>query len=161
MTDKGEKDDDDDEKDDDDDDEKSADASKLDALDDVDTIKKDDAAEEDPFTKLRTSWGFPAFAREFPPDAELARLVAAFAAGDYATVRTGAPALAAKTTDEDVKRAATLLRARIDPDPSSRLFFALTAALMVFLMVWWAAHDGPQHTAPAPPKPAPTIEFVK
>lgn len=114
----------------------------------------------DPYAGARGTWGFPAFAQDFPPDAELAALVSAFAAGDYATVRTGAPALAAKTKDDDVKRAAELLRARIEPDPSARLFFGLTAALLVFLFVWWATHDGAQHNAPPPPKPPP-VEFVK
>jgi hypothetical protein len=111
--------------------------------------------------KTRASWGFPTFARDFPYDEELGRLVAAFAAGDYATVRVGAPALAAKTDDADVKRAAELLRSRIEPDPTARVFFVLTAALMVFLMVWWATHDGPQHHAPAPAKVPPTVELVK
>lgn len=116
--------------------------------------------EADPFDALRATWGFPTFAQDFPHDAELTALVAAFAAGDYATVRTGAPALAARTKDDDVKRAAELLRARIEPDPSSRLFFGLTAALLVFLFAWWAMHDGPQAAAPAPPKP-PAVEFIK
>jgi hypothetical protein len=117
--------------------------------------------EPDAFEKSRASWGFPGFAREFPNDPELAVLVAAFAAGDYATVRAGAPALASKTTDDRVKAAATLLRSRIEPDPTSRVFFALTAALLVFLMTWWATHDGPQSHGPPPPKPPPTVEFVK
>ena len=114
----------------------------------------------DPYKNMRGSWGFPAFARDFPHDPDLAALVSAFAAGDYATVRTGAPALAAKTKAEDVKRAAELLRARIEPDPTSRWFFALTAALLVFLFAWWLTHDGPSHHAPAPPKPPPAVEFV-
>lgn len=115
----------------------------------------------DPFAEIRGTWGFPAFAEDFPHDAELAALVAAFAEGDYAAVRTGAPRLSAKTKDDEVKRAADLLRARIEPDPSSRLFFGLTAALLVFLFVWWAAHDGPQHSAPAPAQAPPAVEFVK
>lgn len=115
----------------------------------------------DAFEKSRASWGFPAFASDFPNDPELAVLVAAFAAGDYATVRTGAPALAASTKNDDVKRAAELLRARIQPDPTARVFFGLTAALLVFLMTWWATHDGPRsHGAPLT-QPAPTVEFVK
>ena len=119
------------------------------------------APKADAFEKTRASWGFPAFAREFPNDPELAALVDAFAAGDYATVRTGAPALASKTTDEHVKRAAELLRARIEPDPTARVFFALTAALLVFLMTWWATHDGPQSHGPPKPVPPPTVEYVK
>ena len=119
------------------------------------------APKVDAFEKTRASWGFPSFARDFPNDPELAALVAAFAAGDYAAVRTGAPELALKTKDEHVKRAAELLRARIEPDPTARAFFGLTAALLVFLMVWWATHDGPQHHAPAPAKVPPAVEFVK
>ncbi|MDB5214294.1 MAG: hypothetical protein JWO86_2221 [Myxococcaceae bacterium] len=119
----------------------------------------------DVFEKTRGAWGFPSFARDFPNDPELASLVAAFAAGDYATVRAGAPELASKTTDEHVKRAAELLRARIEPDPTSRVFFALTAALLVFLMTWWATHDGKQQhagsTSPAQAKPPATVEIVK
>jgi hypothetical protein len=113
--------------------------------------------------KGRGSWGFPSFARDFPDDPELAALVTAFATGDYATVRTGAPELAARTKSDDVKRAAELLRARIEPDPTSRVFFALTAALLVFLMVWWATHDGKPHQggATSTPKPQATVEIVK
>ena len=115
----------------------------------------------DAYEKSRGSWGFPGFASDFPNDPELATLVAAFAAGDYATVRTGAPELASKTKDDDVKRAAELLRARIEPDPTARVFFALTAALLVFLMTWWATHDGPQNHGLPAPKPPPTVELVK
>jgi hypothetical protein len=107
----------------------------------------------------RASWGFPAFAREFPREPALDALVAAFAAGDYAAVRAGAPELASTTADADVKRAALLLRARIEPDRTARVFFGLAAGLLVFLTVWWVAHDGPEHRAPPPPPPA--IEFVK
>lgn len=115
----------------------------------------------DAYERARGSWGFPGFASDFPNDPDLAKLVAAFAAGDYATVRTGAPELASKTKDDDVKRAAELLRARIEPDPTARVFFALTAALLVFLMTWWATHDGPQSHGPPPKPPPPTVEFVK
>jgi hypothetical protein len=120
-----------------------------------------DAPRVDAFASTRATWGFPSFARDFPNDPTLGSLVAAFAAGDYATVREGAPVLAAKTTDEHVKRAAELLRSRIEPDPTSRLFFALTAALLVFLMAWWATHDGKHHGATAAPKPPATVEIVK
>lgn len=113
--------------------------------------------------KTSASWGFPSFARDFPDDPELGALVTAFAAGDYATVRTGAPELAARTKSDAVKRAAELLRARIEPDPTARVFFGLTAALLVFLMVWWATHDGKQHQSgsTSTPKPQATVEIVK
>ncbi|MDF2698408.1 MAG: hypothetical protein K0S65_6792 [Labilithrix sp.] len=101
------------------------------------------------------SWGFPRFAKDFPRDAELDALVDAFARGDYATVRTGAPKLAAATDDEDVRRAARLLRERIEPDPTSKTLFLVAAALLAFLTAWWVAHDGPEGTAPPAVKVAP------
>jgi hypothetical protein len=99
----------------------------------------------------RRSWGFPRFARGFPRNAELDALVTAFAAGDYAAVREGAPRLAERTDDEDVRRAARLLRARTEPDPAAKILFLVAAALLVFLSAWWVAHDGPPtKTMPAP-----------
>jgi len=108
----------------------------------------------------RASWGYPAFARDFPRHAELDALVAAFTRGDYRTVRERAPKLAtAPDEPEAVRRAAAVLRARIDPDPTARVFFALTAALLVFLTAWWITHDGKhRESAPEPPR---KIEYVK
>jgi hypothetical protein len=85
-------------------------------------------------------WGFPSFARDFPRHPELDALVAAFARGDYRAVRERAPKLAESTTDEDLKRAALLLRERIEPDPASRVVFAIAAALLVVLTAWWTLH---------------------
>ncbi|MBX3191297.1 MAG: hypothetical protein KF819_30145 [Labilithrix sp.] len=124
----------------------------------VEAVEK--AAEVDPFDAVRSSWGFPAFARDFPRDPRLDALVTAFAGGNYAAVREGAPKLAAEADDPAIKRAATLLRARIEPDPSARVFFFLAAALLVFLSAWWIAHDGPEGAAPAAKEP-PKIEIVK
>jgi hypothetical protein len=116
--------------------------------------KRDDGREA-----AKKEWGFPRFAKDFPPDAELDALVVAFTKGDYATVREGAPKLAARTEDEAVKRAAETLRARIEPDPGSRILFAFAAALLVFLTIWWVTHDGPPEGV-APAKPQPTIERI-
>ena len=60
-----------------------------------------------------------------------------------------------------MKRAAELLRARIEPDKTARVFFYLAAGLMVFLFVYWVYHQGPQHHAPAPPPTPPAVEIVK
>lgn len=108
---------------------------------------------------VRASWGFPSFARDFPRDEALDALVAAFARGDYHAVREGAPKLAKETDDPAVKRAAEVLRARIEPDPTARLLFGLTAALLVFLTIWWVTHDGKTHAPSA--EPPPKIELVK
>jgi hypothetical protein len=108
------------------------------------------------------SWGFPAFARDFPEDEALDALVAAYADGDYRAVTDGAAKLAASTEDDAVKKAALLLAERVKPDPTSRVVFLLTAALLAFLTVWWVTHDGPPKDAPpAPAGPVPTVEFVK
>ncbi len=89
------------------------------------------------------SWGFPRFAKDFPRNAELDALVAAFAAGDYATVRARAPKLASETNDDAVRQAARMLRERIEPDPTAKTLFLVTAALLAFLSAWWVTHDGP------------------
>lgn len=99
----------------------------------------------------KKSWGFPRFAKDFPANDELDALVAAFAAGDYATVRARAPKLAAEAEDEAVRNAARTLRDRIEPDPTSRLLFMVAAALLAFLTVWWVTHDGPPKETPAAP----------
>lgn len=82
----------------------------------------------------------PAFAREFPRDPKLDALVRAFEDGDFARVRREAPALAASSEDPDVKRAAELLRQRIEPDPLARGMLAVTALLLVALSAWWMTH---------------------
>lgn len=108
-------------------------------------------------------WGFPRFAKEFPRHPELDALVDAFANGDYGLVRERAPKLAASTEDEAVKRAAEQLRAAIEPDPTSKIFFYVAGGLLVFLFGWWLTHSGASQ-APSPPaagKPAVTVEKPK
>jgi hypothetical protein len=59
-----------------------------------------------------------------------------------------------------VKQAAERLMTALEPDPTAKILFGLTAALLVFLMVWWMTHDhapDAKHDAP----PAPTVEIVK
>lgn len=108
------------------------------------------------------AWGYPSFAKDFPENEELAALVDAFARGDYKTASEGGLALAKKTDDEAVKKAALLLAERTKPDPTSRLLFLLTAGLLVFLSLWWMTHDGPPKDAPpAPTTPVPTVEYPK
>lgn len=114
-----------------------------------------------------SSWGYPAFARDFPRTPELDALVASFARGDYRAVREGASRVVAAATDDDVKRAAELLRSRIEPDPLAKVLFAFAAALLVTLTAWWVLRHGagaPPHeegrlmpsrpaTSAVPPKP--------
>lgn len=105
-------------------------------------------------SKPQASWGFPRFARDFPRHDELDALVAAYAAGDYRTVRERAPRLAETAEDEDVRRAARILRERIEPDPTARLLFLIAALLLVFLSAYWVMHDGPPIEPPPPAAPA-------
>jgi hypothetical protein len=109
----------------------------------------------DAYDAARTSWGFPRFAADFPRQAALDALVVAFARGDYATVRERAPDLT-KSDDPAVKRAAEQLLDALAPDPSAKILFGLTAALLVCLFGWWLAHDHPAEK-PEPPK----VEIVK
>ncbi|MFT3773503.1 MAG: hypothetical protein QM820_49635 [Minicystis sp.] len=98
-----------------------------------------EAAEEPPPAPTADDEG-PAFARGFPADPDLAALVAAFEAGDYARVRREAPALAKKTDRDDVRAAARELRRRLDPDPLAVYLLGIAAVLLVFLAGWYLMH---------------------
>ena len=80
---------------------------------------------------------FPAFARDFPADADLDALVLAFVRGDYGLIREKAPMLIAKTRDPVVRQAAEVVLERTKPDPLASVFYLLTAALVVFLSTYW------------------------
>ena len=80
------------------------------------------------------------FARDFPRDAALDELLAAFEEGNYAKVRDEAPKLAESTSDPDVKRAALELRARLEPDPLAKNILLGSALLLAFLIVWFYTH---------------------
>lgn len=99
----------------------------------------------------------PSFARDFPADPELEALVEAFRAGDYGRVRVEAPKLAEKTESEEVRRAAKLLRERIEPDPLAKVLLLLTAILLVSLTAYYVTRKPPPE--PAPEKPM--IEYIK
>jgi hypothetical protein len=102
-----------------------------------------DEARGDDLEKAKGGWGFPRFARNFPRHPELDALVLAFTRGDYRTVRLRAPELARTAEEEDVRRAALLLRERTSADPFSKVLVALTAVLLAVLAAWWITHDGP------------------
>ena len=99
-----------------------------------------------------TTLARPSFARDFPRDDALDALVSAFSAGNYALVRAEAPKLAASTTDDDVRRAARVLRERVDADPLAKLLLALalTALVLFVLSAWWLTHDDPPASVPLP-----------
>jgi hypothetical protein len=78
----------------------------------------------------------PNFVLDFPKDAELDRLVRAFELGNYAFVREHAPKLAASSMDDAVKRAAGELLRRIEPDPLVKILFAMSVALLVFMVFY-------------------------
>ncbi len=97
--------------------------------------------------EAKEATGRPAFAREFPAHPELDGLVAAFEAGDFRTVRSGASKLASSDADESVRSAARVLLDRTKPDPLATYLLVLTALLLVALTVFWIRHNG----AAAPP----------
>jgi hypothetical protein len=80
------------------------------------------------------------FTHGFPDDPELQRLVRAFEAGDYLTVRTEAPKLAERSSDPAVRGAANDLRRRIEPDPLQLYLLVLTFLLLSFLVAWFYLH---------------------
>ncbi len=80
------------------------------------------------------------FAKGFPDDPDLGRLLRAFEAGDYRTVRDEAPKLAERTKNPEVRLAALDLRRRIEPDPIQLYLLGLTFALLAFLTAWFYLH---------------------
>lgn len=82
----------------------------------------------------------PAFARAFPEDPALGKLVAAFEAGDFARVRREVPRLVQETESDEVRAAARELRRRLDPDPVAVYLLAIAAVLLVFLAGWYGMH---------------------
>jgi hypothetical protein len=81
----------------------------------------------------------PRFLLGFPQNPDLARLAAAFEAGNYALVREEAEAVAERAESPAVRDAALELRRRIDPDPLAKYLLALTAALLLVL-AYFAYH---------------------
>ncbi len=79
----------------------------------------------------------PPFALAFPRDPVLDALVDAFARGDFGRVRADAPGVIAAAASPEVRAAAEELVARTRPDPLAKWFFALAAALLVFLSAYW------------------------
>ncbi|MGH7270301.1 MAG: hypothetical protein ACREJ3_07690 [Polyangiaceae bacterium] len=83
----------------------------------------------------------PSFARDFPRTPALDALVDAFAAGDYARVRSGAPELERFSEDADVRRAARTLASRTRPDPLVVMLLGIGVVLLAIFTVWsigWA-----------------------
>ena len=107
--------------------------------------------EEGPGKATAPSAPRPAFAKDFPRDPELDRLVALFELGNYAAVRTDAERLASTTKDGDVKKAARELLLRLKPDPLALYLVAIAAGLLVVLAGWYWTH--PHDAAPPPPPP--------
>jgi hypothetical protein len=101
----------------------------------------------------------PTFAESFPRTSELDALVDAFVAGNYRRVRDEAPRLAANAEDPKVKAAARELRSRLDADPWAIALLGMTAALLVFLSIYWLFNDG-RH-APPPPPPKSPVEVIR
>jgi hypothetical protein len=106
----------------------------------ADEAKATASADEDDGAVLDSSGRErPRFLLAFPEDPDLARLSAAFEAGNYALVRAEAEALAERTENPAVRDAALELRRRIDPDPLAKYLLALTAALLLSL-AYFAYH---------------------
>ena len=85
----------------------------------------------------------PDFASSFPELPALDHLVEAFARGDYAAVRAGAPELERSSQDPAVQEAARTLLARTRPDPLAVVLLGIGAVLLVVLTAWVLLHGHP------------------
>jgi hypothetical protein len=117
--------------------EAKADIAQAEAADESKTSVQQ--SEEDDAVLDATGRERPRFLLGFPQHPDLARLTAAFEAGNYALVRAEAGVLAERTENPAVRDAALELRRRIDPDPLAKYLLALTAALLLFL-AYFAYH---------------------
>lgn len=82
----------------------------------------------------------PRFLLAFPEDEDLQRLVRAFEAGDFSTIRRDAEELAEKSEDPVVRDAALELRRRIDPDPLIKYILLASVLLLGFLVLYVYTH---------------------
>jgi hypothetical protein len=82
----------------------------------------------------------PRFLLDYPEDPALERLIAAFEAGDYDSVRKLAPKIDAHSTDPAVKNAAREIRRRIDPDPLIRYLLFISIGLLLFVVATVYGH---------------------
>jgi hypothetical protein len=92
----------------------------------------------------------PAFARDYPDDAELMALLDLFNAGNYGGVREGAARIASSEKADTVKRAARDLRSRTEPSRFQLLLLAVAALLVAFLSIYEVVRHSAQ---PRPAKP--------
>jgi hypothetical protein len=83
----------------------------------------------------------PSFAHAFPRTPALDALVEAFARGDYAAVRSRAPAVERASDDPAVQQAARTLVERTRPDPLAVALLAI-AAVLLFVLAGWAVLHG-------------------
>ncbi len=83
------------------------------------------------------------FLAELPDDPRIQRLAEAFEAGNYARVRSDAPALLASDESEEVRQAARELLDRIQPDPLAK--YLLAVSVLLFIAVVAFAYGGHAH----------------
>ena len=102
----------------------------------------------------------PKFTESYPSDPALDRLVDAFSRGNHRLVRDEAEALATKTDDPEVAKAARDLKKRLAPDPIAYVLLATTAALLVVLVAW-AITQSKRFDASRPATPPATVQIVK
>jgi len=100
--------------------------------------------QDDPAAERSERESRPAFAAHYPADPELDALLEAFTEGDYGHIRKEAPALAQRTEDDAIRRAALDLRRRISPDPTSTYLVLIAVGLLLLLAYYYAVYHGGQ-----------------
>jgi len=84
----------------------------------------------------------PPFARAFPDDPVIGRLLQAFELGNYAYVRTEARLLE-KSDDPAMRKVGQELLRRLKPDAVSAYLIGLAAVLLSFFSIWYWTHPHP------------------
>ncbi len=92
------------------------------------------------------------FAKGYPEDPALTKLLEAFDRGDYLTVRRDAEEIAKATDDPNVAKAARELRQRIEPARTASLLLLVGLVLAVFVGGYFLLQHE-HRPASSPPKP--------
>lgn len=82
----------------------------------------------------------PAFAKDFPPNADLDRVLDLFDRGNFARAREDAQALLKSSEDDEVRGATRQILKRMDPEPAATYLIAISAVLLAILAGWYWMH---------------------
>lgn len=105
--------------------------------------KKRGAPESAESSPSRPATARPPFAKSFPDDPVIDRILLAFEVGNHAYVRDEARRLVDQSDDPALQDAGAEMLRRLKPDPISAYLIGLAALLLCFFSIWYWTHPHP------------------